>query len=522
MYFSGAAAGATVSLTDESGPTVIGQGTASQAGNGAITLSPGSALAASGDGVELNDTNDTASTELTFSAVNQPIVQDVGPAFDVATQKLTTGEQFAVSNAIPGEPVDLFVDGQQVGTATADAQGTIGDAGPPVVAATLTPGEHTAYAESVDASGTNSTPPANLDFTTWPIVNGLSQNQSNYANTANPTVQLSGVAADATAITLYEQDDQGNISAVDPSDYTSSLDTAHGTATIQFVSPIVADGNTVYWLSQTADSVESGAGGAPAPPFGLAGIDTAAPSVTAEDFEGSSTTDTQPTFFAFSDGNDGYSFGMDYTLTQNGQTVATSGPLTSSSSWQVPSNLTDGTYSVTAVTVDAFGDLGTAVSPPVTFTVVPATTTPTSTPTPTPTPTSTPTPTPAPAPKPTQPTAKQVTTALAQILNAVTGKNATTVAILKKGGFSFGFKAPSAGTVAIKWYATVNGRKTLIGSVTEKVGKSGAVAVKVKLDAAGRKLLKGTTKSLTVSQSGSFTPKGGKQSRTSKIIRLKH
>jgi hypothetical protein len=477
-----------------------------------------SASTASGDDVDLTDPGDTASTQLTLSGVNVPDVSDEGAGFDVATQQPSTSEQFGIQDAIPDEPVNLFVDGQQVGTATADDNGNLGS---PIETATLTPGKHTAYAVSVDANATSGTPSTNLDFTTWPLVNGLSWNQRNYANTATPTLQLSKIATDATAITLYEQANQV-ISAVNPSDYTSSLDAANGTATIHFVNPIVADGNTVYWVSQTAGGVESGGGvnGFAAPTFGLYGIDAAAPTVGAASFDGSSTTDTQPLFYAYSDGNDGYSFGMDYTLTQNGQTLATSGALPSGSFWQVPSTLANGTYSVTAVTVDAFGDLGTAVSPPLTFTVVPPTPAPTATPIPTPTPT--PAPTPAPAPKPTQPTAKQVTTALAQILDAVTGKNATTVAILKKGGFSFAFKAPSAGTVTIKWYAMVNGRKTLIGSVTEKVGKSGKVAVKVKLDAAGKKLLKSTDKSLKISQSGSFTPNGGKQSKTSKNLRLKH
>ena len=67
----------------------------------------------------------------------------------------------------------------------------------------------------------------------------------------------------------------------------------------------------------------------------------------------------------------------------------------------------------------------------------------------------------------------------------------------------------------------MNGKKTLIGSVSEKVGKSGEIAVKVKLDAAGKKLLKGTSKSLKVDQSGSFTPKGGKQGTTNKLVKLK-
>ncbi len=105
VYFSGASANATVSLTDEdTGHTVIGQGTASQAGNGEITWDGNESVSAvSGDDLELTDAGDTASTKLSFSASNLPDVSAGGVGFDVATQQDTTGEGFVVLNAIPGE-----------------------------------------------------------------------------------------------------------------------------------------------------------------------------------------------------------------------------------------------------------------------------------------------------------------------------------------------------------------------------------------------------------------------------------
>ena len=100
--------------------------------------------------------------------------------------------------------------------------------------------------------------------------------------------------------------------------------------------------------------------------------------------------------------------------------------------------------------------------------------------------------------------------------------DATAAEITKSGGATLTFTAPSAGTVTIKWYATVKGKKVLIGSTTKTLGAGGMAKVKVKLDAAGKKLLKGSKGSVKITQSGSFTPTGGKQSTSSKKLNLKH
>ena len=89
-------------------------------------------------------------------------------------------------------------------------------------------------------------------------------------------------------------------SARGSNDYTSSLDAGDGTATIHFVSPIVTDGSTDYWVSQTAEGVESGTNDAGVPSFGLAGIHTAAPTVVNTDFDNPNSTDTPPSFFGYS------------------------------------------------------------------------------------------------------------------------------------------------------------------------------------------------------------------------------
>jgi hypothetical protein len=114
-----------------------------------------------------------------------------------------------------------------------------------------------------------------------------------------------------------------------------------------------------------------------------------------------------------------------------------------------------------------------------------------------------------------------VTSSLNNALGKVGGKTATTAAVLKSGGATLTFSAPSAGTVTIAWYAKIKGKKTLIGSVTKTLGGSGATGLKVKLDAAGKKLLKGGNKSVKITESGSFTPKGGKKSTTTKTLKLK-
>ena len=152
---------------------------------------------------------------------------------------------------------------------------------------------------------------------------------------------------------------------VEGTDYSYTL--ANGTATVTFDSDVdptdgyaftQVDGPNGGMESDTTNSI----------PFVTISLDTAAPTVQSE-FSGSVTNETQPTFFVSSDGNDNGYLGFEFTLTQNGQTVATSAPISSQTgSWQPPA-LADGTYTVTAVTVDSFGELGTTASTPLTFTV---------------------------------------------------------------------------------------------------------------------------------------------------------
>jgi hypothetical protein len=72
----------------------------------------------------------------------------------------------------------------------------------------------------------------------------------------------------------------------------------------------------------------------------------------------------------------------------------------------------------------------------------------------------------------------------------VTGKGATTAKTAKASGFTVKFRAPSEGRLTIRWYATVGKKKPLIGLATENVGSAKATTVKVKLTAAGKRLLK--------------------------------
>jgi large repetitive protein len=537
VYFSGATPGDSVSLQDDTTGTAIGDGIADSDGDGVIIWNGiESAAAAAAHSVYLTDADDRGSDDLILSDLNVPTLVDDGPVFDSSTQQMTTGEQFAVHGAIPDEPVDLYLDGLQVDFGVADAAGQIQGGNAVLQTGTLSPGEHAAYAESVDASGVPSGydpiayPSETLDFTTWPIVAGIIANHTGFANTPTPTLHLTGIASNATAVTLYEQNDAGDISPVDTSDYTTNLDTLDATATVEFGSPIDADGDAVYWVTQTAAGVESGPGEAPT--FGLMGIDATAPIVTA-DFAGSTTTEEQPSFSATTDGGDDFTFGVQYTLSENGQTLANSAVIAAGDSWQVPNPLADGTYSVTAVTVDELGEIGAAVSAPVTFTVdTPVA----STPTPAPAPVTTPAPvtlapipvpittitlTPAPPSGVVQPTVRQTTSALTDILSSVGGHRATTHAVTKNGGYSFRFQAPSAGVVTVDWYATVNGKKTLVGSVSEVIGEGGKPTLKLKLDATGRRLLNSTRRPLKISESASFTPEGGKLRKAGKTITLR-
>jgi hypothetical protein len=102
----------------------------------------------------------------------------------------------------------------------------------------------------------------------------------------------------------------------------------------------------------------------------------------------------------------------------------------------------------------------------------------------------------------------------------VHGKADTTTAVRKAGGMKMSFKAPDRGVLTIRWYATIKRKKTLIGSGSDSVSASGATTITVHLNAAGKNLLK-TAKTVNITETSSFTPKGGKVSTATKTITLK-
>jgi hypothetical protein len=126
------------------------------------------------------------------------------------------------------------------------------------------------------------------------------------------------------------------------------------------------------------------------------------------------------------------------------------------------------------------------------------------------------------------PSRAQISSALKKVL-VPTGKLAKIAALVKHGGYTFSFAAPSAGRLVLDWYFVPAGahvtrgtkpKPVLVASVTVAVHKSGKVKVKLKLTSQGRKLLKSAGREkLTVK--ASFAPTGHATRTTLTKITLK-
>jgi hypothetical protein len=103
---------------------------------------------------------------------------------------------------------------------------------------------------------------------------------------------------------------------------------------------------------------------------------------------------------------------------------------------------------------------------------------------------------------------------------AVHGKGAHISALLKHGGYSFTFAAPSAGTLAMSWYRRLHGQTILIAKVTVRFHKTGKENLELVLTSKGRALLKGAGR-MTLAAQGGFTPVGHSTTSASKTITLK-
>ena len=115
--------------------------------------------------------------------------------------------------------------------------------------------------------------------------------------------------------------------------------------------------------------------------------------------------------------------------------------------------------------------------------------------------------------------AAQVEAALSQVLKP-SGKGAKTEAILKAGGYSFSFTAPSAGKLVIDWYATQRGKHVLVASGSEVFYAARSGMVKLRLTAKGRKLLNGS-KSKRLTTKASFTTSGGTMTTRTETFTVK-
>jgi hypothetical protein len=99
------------------------------------------------------------------------------------------------------------------------------------------------------------------------------------------------------------------------------------------------------------------------------------------------------------------------------------------------------------------------------------------------------------------------------------GKSASIRSLLKHGGYSFSFAAPSAGRLQVLWYRLVHGRRLLVGTVTFTFRKAGSAKIEIRVTRAGRNLL-GHAGKLRLTASAGFTPVGLGTTIASRTITL--
>ncbi len=122
-------------------------------------------------------------------------------------------------------------------------------------------------------------------------------------------------------------------------------------------------------------------------------------------------------------------------------------------------------------------------------------------------------------------TAAQVRAALLRVLKPH-GKAARIGHLLRDGGYSFSFTAPSAGRLVIGWYRVPKGahiarakKPVLVASGSAVFHKAEKGTIKVSLTHKGRKLLKHATR-VKLTAKATFTPAGGPGTSATKIITL--
>jgi hypothetical protein len=366
VYFSGAGSFDTVTL--EVGGDVIGSTVSDGSGFGTVTQEQAIESDPMDDDVDGNPIGnrygltvrdpDGGSLDTVTVHINQ--VPSVS-ASDEA--QLAADASVYVSNAIPDEDVRLYIDGTFDKAVPADENGTVGNVKPDRL---LTPGTHTASARSLDRDGHQSSPGAPVDFDVAPPAPAFSQFFDGVQlNQAQPVVAFSDVDPDATDVTLYEIDDNGDEVQVG---HTASV-TSGGTATI--TPSALSDGRHYLVAKQTVGTVETVDSLGNNGPI-TAVVNTSAP-VLETAFDGTLTDWNTPYFHASNalENNDEtrHTFTALYV---DGQRVGTSDPDDNggdSSSVQADDPIADGAHTAYVTTIDHLGHESATHSNTVAFTI---------------------------------------------------------------------------------------------------------------------------------------------------------
>jgi hypothetical protein len=121
--------------------------------------------------------------------------------------------------------------------------------------------------------------------------------------------------------------------------------------------------------------------------------------------------------------------------------------------------------------------------------------------------------------EPPLPSRAEVHAALGKILKP-TGKNAAIHRILKNGGYTFAFTAPSAGVLRLYWLVRPRGKTVFLARGTAKPTASGRVKFKLTLNRTGKRLLKHAER-FGLRAYASFKPSGGPLRNAQKTFTLK-
>jgi len=392
---------------------------------------------------------------------------------------------------IPGQPIELVVDGEQAAREPADSEGFVMEMQPGQALAT---GYHTAYAQGVDAQGRDSVASETVHFYVAPPAPSVTDydrgSPTPYINTGQPSITVSGVEAGAT-VNLHELDEEGE----EGPSLDSVTSEEGGTVTLTPTAPLSSQGNHAFVVTQT---VTEGSGPAEAEvssdwtapsAFIELNIETGAPQLSSDAFEASRSDATPSIEFSVEGVYPGESGKVQIFDAETNQLLGEAS--LDAGYWEPSTPLAPGTYHVYAVAIDADGNLS-AHSSTEWFTVEsePA---PTPGPTPTPAPSETRTQTPPPVsnPQPHQSPAPQPQpqpVAGPQVESVIVSSHTLSA----RHPVKVGFTASQPGTIKLTLVQKVHGRTKVIGTTTLRVKKPGRVSYTLSTRFAGHKLGRGS------------------------------